>query len=54
VVRLWSMCRSTRAAATIRPMVCGHRLTLRRALKVIFSMELARSPMARMPLWALL
>jgi hypothetical protein len=54
VVRLWWLCRITRAAATIRPMVCGQRLTLRRALNVIFSSELPRSPTARIPLWALL
>ena len=46
------MCRITRAAAVIRPMVQGQRLTLRRALKVVLSSELPRSPMARTALWA--
>jgi hypothetical protein len=34
VVRSWSMCRITNAAATILPIVRGQRLTLRSALKV--------------------
>jgi hypothetical protein len=33
------MCRITRAAAAIRPMLQGQRLTLRRALKVVSSRE---------------
>jgi hypothetical protein len=43
VVRPWSTCRSTRAAATIFPIRHGSRLTLRSARKVIFSKEFPRS-----------
>jgi hypothetical protein len=46
--------RSTRAAATILPILRGRRLTLRRALNVVFSREFPRPPMARGPLWAVL
>src|SRR3954470_9125247 len=46
------MCRITRAAAVIRPMLQGQRLTLRNALKVVLSSEFPRSPMARTALWA--
>jgi len=54
VVRLCSMWRSTRAAATMSPIFQGQSLTLRSALNVVFSKEFPRSPMARTPLWALL
>lgn len=53
VVRAWSKWRMTSAAATIFPIRHGSRLTLRSALKVIFSSELPRSPIARTLLWAL-
>jgi hypothetical protein len=48
------MWRITRGAATTGPIVQGRRLTLRNALKVVLSSEFPRSPMARLPLWALL
>jgi hypothetical protein len=46
------MCRITSAAAEIRLIVQGQRLTLRRALKVVLSTEFPRSPIARTALWA--
>src|SRR3954453_1608127 len=52
VVRWCSMCRITRAAEVIRPMLQGQRLTLRRALKGVLSSEFTRSPIARSALWA--
>jgi hypothetical protein len=42
----------TRAA--MMPIFHGQRLMLRSALKVVFSKEFSRSPIARFPLWALL
>jgi LuxR family maltose regulon positive regulatory protein len=52
VVRAWSRWRIMSAAATIFPIRHGSRLTLRRALNVIFSSEFPRSPIARTLLWA--
>lgn len=54
VVRRCSTCSRTSAALAILPIFQGQRLTLRSALNVVFSSELTRSPMARMPLWTLL
>lgn len=46
------MCRMVRAAAAMSPMCQGSRLMLRRALKVVLSRLLPRSPTARSRLWA--
>ncbi len=54
VVRAWSKCRMVRTAAMTVPIRQGLMLTLRNARKVIFSRALARSPMARTRLCALL
>lgn len=46
------MWRMVRAAATLFPIFHGHRLTLRKALNVVLSRLLPRSPTARSRLWA--
>ncbi|AYF78564.1 IS701 family transposase [Nocardia yunnanensis] len=53
VVRRYSWCSNTRAAATMAPIRQGHRLTRRNALNVVFSREFPRSPRARRLLCAL-
>ena len=54
VVWRWSVCRIAGAAATMSPMRHGFMLMLRSARNVILRSALPRSPMAQIPLWALL
>src|SRR3954470_7657881 len=54
VVRSCSTWSITSAAAAMAPILHGHELTLRSALKVILIRKFPRSPTARFPLWALL
>jgi hypothetical protein len=54
MVRSYSSWSRTRAAAAIFVMRLGSRLTLRRALKVVLSRELARSQTPWMPRMTLL